>query len=46
MTLVKPHWSYMAPTPCHAKHTADQCLPVFKYPDELRDAHPTVAAYW
>ena len=45
MTLVKPHWSYMAPAPCDAKYTADQCLPVFKYPDELRDAHPIVAAY-
>lgn len=45
LSYVKPHWPYMAPAPYHAKYTADQCLPVVKHADELRDAHPAVAAY-
>jgi arylsulfatase A-like enzyme len=45
LSYVKPHWPYMAPSPYHAKYTAEQCLPVMKHTDELRDAHPAVAAY-
>lgn len=45
LSYVKPHWPYMAPAPYHNRYTADQCLPVVRHPDELRDAHPVVAAY-
>jgi arylsulfatase A-like enzyme len=45
LSYVKPHWPYMAPAPYHAMYTADQCLPVMKHTDELRNAHPAVAAY-
>lgn len=45
LSYVKPHWPYMAPAPYHARYTADQCLPVVRSDDELRDQHPVVAAY-
>ncbi|MFY9511384.1 MAG: sulfatase-like hydrolase/transferase [Rubrivivax sp.] len=45
LSYVKPHWPYMAPAPYHAMYTADQCLPVQRSADELRDAHRVVAAY-
>lgn len=45
LSYVKPHWPYMAPAPYHAMYTADQCLPVQRHADELRNAHPVVAAY-
>lgn len=45
LSYVKPHWPYMAPAPYHAMYTADQCLPVVRSDDELRDAHPVLAAY-
>lgn len=45
LSYVKPHWPYMAPAPYHARYTASQCLPVLRSQDELRDAHPVLAAY-
>lgn len=45
LSYVKPHWPYMAPSPYHNRYTADQCLPVIRHTDELRDAHPVVSAY-
>jgi arylsulfatase A-like enzyme len=45
LSYVKPHWPYMAPAPYHAMYSADQCLPVVRSQDELRDAHPVLAAY-
>ena len=45
LSYVKPHWPYMAPAPYHAMYTPDQCLPVVRSGDELRHAHPVVAAY-
>jgi arylsulfatase A-like enzyme len=45
LSYVKPHWPYMAPAPYHAMYRAEQCLPVVRSHDELRDAHPVVAAY-
>jgi arylsulfatase A-like enzyme len=45
LSYVKPHWPYMAPAPYHALYRADQCLPVVRSPDELRNAHPVLAAY-
>jgi len=45
LSYVKPHWPYMAPAPYHARYTPDQCLPVVRNLDELRDAHPVVQAY-
>jgi len=45
LSYVKPHWPYMAPAPYHAMYTAEQCLPVVRSADELRNAHPVVAAY-
>ncbi|MEY2687479.1 MAG: hypothetical protein RL375_1677, partial [Pseudomonadota bacterium] len=45
LSYVKPHWPYMAPSPYHAMYTPEQCLPVQRHTDELRNAHPVVAAY-
>jgi arylsulfatase A-like enzyme len=45
LSYVKPHWPYMAPAPYHAMYSADQCLPVVRSSDELRNAHPVLAAY-
>ena len=45
LSYVKPHWPYMAPAPYHAAYTADQCLPVLRSREELRDAHPVLQAY-
>ncbi len=45
LSYVKPHWPYMAPAPYHAMYTPEQCLPTVKHEDELRDAHPALAAY-
>ena len=45
LSYVKPHWPYMAPAPYHARYCADECLPVVRSVDELRHAHPVVAAY-
>jgi len=45
LSYVKPHWPYMAPAPYHAMYGADQCLPVQRHSEELRDAHPVLAAY-
>jgi len=45
LSYVKPHWPYMAPAPYHQRYAADQCLPVRRNQEELRDAHPVVAAY-
>jgi arylsulfatase A-like enzyme len=45
LSYVKPHWPYMAPAPYHAMYGADQCLPVVRSEQELRDAHPVLAAY-
>jgi arylsulfatase A-like enzyme len=45
LSYVKPHWPYMAPAPYHAMYSADQCLPVVRSDDELRGAHPVLAAY-
>jgi arylsulfatase A-like enzyme len=45
LSYVKPHWPYMAPAPYHAMYTPDQCLPVVRSEEELRHAHPVVAAY-
>jgi len=45
LSYVKPHWPYMAPAPYHAMYTTDQCLPVVRNDDELRHAHPVLAAY-
>ncbi len=40
LSYVKPHWPYMAPAPYHAMYSADQCLPVVRSDEELRNAHP------
>ena len=45
LSYVKPHWPYMAPAPYHAAYTADQCLPVLRTREELRNAHPVLEAY-
>jgi arylsulfatase A-like enzyme len=45
LSYVKPHWPYMAPAPYHARYSADQCLPVVRSDEELRNAHPVLAAY-
>jgi len=45
LSYVKPHWPYMAPAPYHAMYGADQCLPVVRSDEELRNAHPVLAAY-
>ena len=45
LSYVKPHWPYMAPAPYHALYTPDQCLPVLRTQEELRNAHPVLAAY-
>lgn len=45
LSYVKPHWPYMAPAPYHAMYSPEQCLPVVRSEEELRDAHPVVAAY-
>jgi arylsulfatase A-like enzyme len=45
LSYVKPHWPYMAPAPYHAMYRPEQCLPVQRSADELRGAHPVVAAY-
>lgn len=45
LSYVKPHWPYMAPAPYHAMYRADQCLPVVRCKEELRNQHPVLAAY-
>ena len=45
LSYVKPHWPYMAPAPYHAMYSVDQCLPVVRSQEELRNAHPVLAAY-
>ncbi|GAA5236368.1 sulfatase-like hydrolase/transferase [Verticiella sediminum] len=45
LSLVKPHWPYMAPAPYHQRYTLDQCLPLHRDPAELENAHPVAAAY-
>ena len=45
LSYVKPHWPYMAPAPYHAMYSAEQCLPVVRSIDEMRNAHPVLAAY-
>ncbi len=45
LSLVKPHWPYVAPAPYHAMYSLADCLPIRKRPEELVDAHPVVAAF-
>jgi arylsulfatase A-like enzyme len=41
LSLVKPHWPYIAPSPWHAMYTPEQCLPVSRHPAERGNtAHP------
>ena len=45
LSYVKPHWPYMAPAPYHSMYGPQDCLPLNRTPEELRDAHPVLAAY-
>jgi len=45
LSLVKPHWPYMAPAPYHNRYTFDQCLPVRRHAVERQAPHPVTAAY-
>ncbi len=41
LSLVKPHWPYVAPAPYHAMYGPADCLPVARHPDERGPtAHP------
>jgi arylsulfatase A-like enzyme len=45
LSLVKPHWPYMAPAPYHAMYGPEHCLPLNRDAAELEDQHPVLAAY-
>ena len=45
LSLVKPHWPYLAPAPYHAAYALDDCLPLQRHQAELEDPHPVLSAY-
>lgn len=45
LSLVKPHWPYVAPAPYHAMYGVEQCLRPVRDPGEQADPHPAYAAY-
>ncbi|SOY65018.1 sulfatase-like hydrolase/transferase [Cupriavidus taiwanensis] len=45
LSLVKPHWPYLAPAPYHAAYALDDCLPLQRHDAELEDPHPVLSAY-
>ena len=45
LSLVKPHWPYVAPSPYHAMYGVEQCLEPVRDAGERSDPHPAYAAY-
>ncbi|GAA7766521.1 MAG: phosphonate monoester hydrolase [Burkholderiaceae bacterium] len=45
LSLVKPHWPYIAPAPYHAAYSLDDCLPLNRDDVELEHPHPVLDAY-
>ncbi len=45
LSLVKPHWPYLAPAPYHAAYGLGDCLPIKRNAAELEDPHPVLLAY-
>ncbi len=45
LSLVKPHWPYVAPAPYHAMYEAGDALQVHRDPRERVDPHPVYGAY-
>lgn len=45
LSLVKPHWPYVAPAPYHAMYEPGDALQVHRDPRERLDPHPVYGAY-
>ena len=45
LSLIKPHWPYVAPAPYNDMYGPNQILPVNQSRQELGDPHPVVAAF-
>ncbi len=45
LSLVKPHWPYIAPAPYHAMYGREDASPLVRDARELADPHPAYAAY-
>jgi len=45
LSLVKPHWPYVAPAPYHNRYANSDCAPIVKSRGELENQHPVLAAY-
>lgn len=45
LSLVKPHWPYLAPAPYHNAYSLDDCLPLQRHDIELENPHPVLDAY-
>jgi arylsulfatase A-like enzyme len=45
LSLIKPHWPYVAPAPYNEMYSANQILPVNQSGREMQDPHPVVAAF-
>ena len=45
LSLVKPHWPYVAPSPYHAMYGVEQCLAPVRSTQEREHAHSAYRAY-
>ncbi|MDR3101554.1 MAG: sulfatase-like hydrolase/transferase [Paraburkholderia sp.] len=45
LSLVKPHWPYLAPAPYHSLYSLDDCLPLQRHKEELTNAHEITRTY-
>ena len=45
LSLIKPHWPYVAPEPYNEMYSANQILPVNMTAREVEDRHPVVGAF-
>jgi len=45
LSYIKPHWPYIAPAPYHDMYGVEDCLPVVRSAEELKNAHPVFKAF-
>ncbi|NQV60911.1 MAG: sulfatase-like hydrolase/transferase [Alphaproteobacteria bacterium] len=45
LSLIKPHWPYVAPAPYNEMYSANQILPANQSAREMDDPHPVVGAF-
>jgi len=45
LSYMKPHWSYIAPTPYHNMYGDNAVIPANRTTEELENVHPVVAAF-